>query len=160
MSLVDVLPAATPMEGILSHRPELLGKFRTFYQSFWRDELVPRRTLELCRLRIAYIHGCDAELAISDPQMELDDTSRDALRSGDIDGFPAHEQVALALAEVMPFTPHQVGDDLVAAAKDQLGNAGCVSLLTALAFFDVSCRLKIVLDLPVVNAQRDSETLA
>ena len=160
MSLVDVLPAATPMEGVLAHRPELLEKYRRFYQSFWRDELVPRRTLELCRLRVAYIHDCDAELAVSDPQVELDDAARAALRSGDNKSFAVQEQVALALAEVMPFAPHQVGDDLVASAKDQLGNAGCVSLLTALAFFDVSCRLKKVLDLPVVHTERNAEALA
>ena len=31
--------------------------------------------------------------------------------------------------------------------KATLGEPGCVSLLTALAFFDVSCRLRLALDL-------------
>lgn len=160
MSLVDPLPASTPIEGVLAHRPELLEKYRRFYQSFWRDELVPRRTLELCRLRVAYIHDCAAELAVSDPQVELDETSRAALSGGDIEGFSSQEQAALALAEAMPFSPHQISDEMVASAKDQLGNAGCVSLLTALAFFDVSCRLKKVLDLSVVHAERSTAVLA
>ena len=44
-------------------------------------------------------------------------------------------------AEKMPFQYHFIEDKEVEAIKLAFGDAGCVSLLTALAFFDVSCRL-------------------
>ena len=53
MPLIKPLQAASELEGVLRHRPELLEKYRVFYQSFWQDGLVPRRVLELCRRRVA-----------------------------------------------------------------------------------------------------------
>jgi hypothetical protein len=146
--LVEPKPAVTGMEGLLGHRPELLSKFRTFYQSFWQDGLVPRRTLELCRRRIAHIHGCEAELAITDPEALLIDAEESALLSGDVSLFTPAEQVALGIAEFMPHGVHLIADAMVADADAQLGHGGCVALLTALAFFDVSCRIKLVMEVP------------
>jgi len=157
--LVEPKSAATGMEGLLSHRPELLGKYRTFYQSFWADGLVPRKTLELCRRRIAHIHGCDAELAITDPQARLGDAEEAALVRGEVGLFTPAEQAALGIAEFMPHAVHLVTDALVADADRHLGHGGCVALLTAVAFFDVSCRIKMVMDLPQQPAELAADTL-
>ena len=159
MSLVDILPAATPMEGMLSHRPELLEKYRSFYQSFWQDGLVPRRTLELCRLRIAHIHSCAGELAVLDREVELRELECTALERGDFSVFTVAEQAALQLAELMPHAVHQISDDAVELASEHFGHPGCVALLTPLAFFDVSCRLKTVLEVPVQAIERTSASV-
>ena len=149
MALVEILPAESALEGALAHRPELLTRYRTFFQSFWQDELVPRRVLALCRLRIAYIHDCASEAAVDDPEAVLSDAERDALRAGNFEQFDAAEQAALQLAEHLPFDVHGIADEWVRAADGHFGHSGCVALLTALAFFDVTCRMKRVLDLPV-----------
>ncbi len=50
----------------------------------------------------------------------------------------------------MPYQQHAIDDAQVAAVQAALGAAGAVALLTAIAFFDATCRLKLVLD---VDAQ-------
>ena len=137
--------AGTPFEAILGQRPELLERYRAFYQTFWEDGLVPRRTLELCRLRVAAIHDCAQELVVHDSEARLSEAELEALKGGDFSGFSTAEQAALNLAEQIPYQHHQITDADMAAADRELGAAGAVSLLTALAFFDVNCRLRVVL---------------
>lgn len=160
MSLIKPLAAASELEGVLGHRPELLEKYRSFYQSFWQDGLVPRRVLELCRRRIAHIQSCAAELAIVDPQTPLTDDEERALARGEFTSFSAAEQAALAVAELMPNGVHFVTDQQVQRVAAELGNAGCVALLTALSFIDVNCRFKVILDTTVAAGEIDDGFIA
>ena len=146
MTWVTELDAPTRFEAVLQHRPELLRRFRAFYQTFWSEGLVPRRVLELCRLRIAAIHECAAEWGLRDAAVELDEAALAALGAGRFGEFSAAEQAALAVAELTPYAHHQITDAEVARLNDAFGARGAVALLTALAFFDVVCRLKLVLD--------------
>ena len=150
MTWISSTPGATALESALGHRPELLARYKALYGTFWEDGLVPRRTLELCRLRIAAIHDCDAEWCVRDAQVQLDDADQERLRRGREDGFDPEERAALALAERIPFSHHEITDEQVESVRGWLGDAGAVSLLTALAFFDVSCRLRLLLE---VSAQ-------
>ena len=159
MSLVEELAAATPLEGLLGHRPELLAKYRSFVQSFWQDGLLPRRTLEVCRLRIAYIHDCEAELHVADGQVTLSASQRSDLAIGDFTNFVEAECAALELAELIPFNVHMIDDHMIARVDSILGHPGCVALLTALSFFDVNCRLKSVLQVPVQEQTLSATTL-
>jgi alkylhydroperoxidase family enzyme len=140
--------AASALEGVLGLRPELLSRYRAFYATFWEDGLVPARTLELCRLRVAAIHECEAEWLIRDASVGLSNEELDRLQSGRFDGYSSAEQFALAVAEQIPHQHHQIGDDDIKALERTLTPAGAVSLLTAIAFFDVSSRLKLVLGVP------------
>ena len=137
--------AHSTFEGVLGLRPELLSRYRTFYATFWEDGLVPPRTLELCRLRIAAIHECDAEWLIRDVNVGLSSEELGQLRSGRFDGYSSDEQAALAVAEQIPHQHHQISDDDIQALEQILTPAGAVSLLTAIAFFDATSRLKLVL---------------
>lgn len=138
--------ATTPFESILAHRPELLAGYRAFYESLWTEGLVPRRILELCRLRVAAIHGCRQEWLIRDAEVDLSSRELQALESGDPAPFDETEQAALAVAERMPYQHHELTDEEVAKVKQTIGNGGCVSLLNALALFDANCRLKLTFD--------------
>ena len=140
--------ARKTLEDVLDLRPELLSRYRTFYATFWEDGLVPARTLELCRLRIAAIHECDAQWLIRDADVELSEHELSQLRSGRFDGYSSEEQAALAVAEQIPYQHHQISDDDIRTLEKTLTPAGAVSLLTAIAFFDVSSRLNLVLDGP------------
>jgi len=124
----------------------LLRRFRAFYGALWSDDRVPRRVLELCRLRIAAIHGCEAEWVIRDARVALEPEALAALREGRFAAFSPAEQAALAIAERLPYAHHQVTDEHVAELSGSYGAAGAVALLTALAFFDVIGRLKLVFD--------------
>jgi hypothetical protein len=138
--------AKTPFEALLTHRPELLEGYRAFYASLWSERLVPRRTLELCRLRVAAIHDCAAEWAIRDAQVVLSAGELTALQRGDLQTFDQAERAALTVSERIPYQHHALTDDEVAAVRQRIGDAGCVSLLNALVLFDVNCRLKLTFE--------------
>lgn len=146
MSWIDPVDAQTPWEAVLGQRPELLSRYRAFYRTLWEDDLIPRRLLEICRLRIAAIHGCAQEWMVRDAEVALAEPTLRALKQGDFGGFDPAEQAALAVAEQIPYAHHQISDEEVAALKSTLGEPATVALLTALAFFDVTCRLKLVLE--------------
>ena len=159
MTWLSELDAPTRFEAVLEHRPELLTRFRAFYRTFWSDGLVPRRVLELCRLRIAAIHDCESEWVVRDAAVALDADALDALRAGRSGTFTTSEQAALAVTEQIPYAHHQVTDEDVDRLRDAYGASGAVALLTALAFFDVVCRLKVVLEVAPEPASLESPPL-
>jgi|MudIll2142460700_1097286.scaffolds.fasta_scaffold204032_1 alkylhydroperoxidase family enzyme len=136
----------SPFEGVLGLRPELLKLYRSFYGQLWDGEMVPPNLLELCRLRIALIHGCEAETAIrhvhagvSDEQVAALDHWRAAAC------FSLAERAALALADKIPRQHHEVTDADVAALREHLDDPQVVALTLAATLFDAHCRLRLVL---------------
>ncbi|MCY3794989.1 MAG: hypothetical protein OXG51_11545 [Gammaproteobacteria bacterium] len=159
MSWIASAGDSPPFEGLFAHRPELLTRYKAFYSALWDGDLVPRRVLELCRLRVAAIHDCAAEWAVRDAGVALDSPEAESLKRGDFAAFAASEQAALAIAEQFPFQHHGVSDADVAAAAEAFGDAGAVALMVALAFFDATCRWKLAFDLGEQPADLDSPPL-
>lgn len=159
MSWIATAGDSPPLEGLLAHRPELLTRYKAFYSALWDGDLVPRRVLELCRLRVAAIHDCAAEWAVRDAGVALDNPEAAALKRGDFAAFAASEQAALAIAERFPFEHHGVSDADVAEAAKTFGEAGTVALMVALAFFDATCRWKLAFDLAELPANLNSPPL-
>lgn len=135
------------LDDLLAHRPELQAKYRAFYASIREAGLVSPRLLELCRLRVAAIHDCEAEWSERDADVALTDVELQALKRGEFHSFAAAEQAALTVTERVPYQHHELTDAEVASLKSHLGDAGCVSLINALVLFDVNCRLKLAFDL-------------
>ncbi len=117
----------------LALRPALQTKYAAFLDAIESSDAVPERVFGLCRARIAQIHGQQVH-GISAEEATT-------LQSQRLDAFELSEQTALVAAEKIPYQHHFLEDEEVEAIKRAFGDAGCVSLLTALAFFDVSCRL-------------------
>ena len=147
------------MERLFAHRPELLRRYKAFYASLWEGEVLPRRVLELCRLRIAAVHGCAQEWAVRDAGVQLGAAEAAALEAGECAGFSPAEQAALAVAEQFPFQHHEIEDPAVAEVQAAFGAKGAVALLIALAFFDVTCRWKLVLAVPSQPVELDRPPL-
>ena len=122
--------------GVLAHRGELGDQYRSFLDSIWAQPQPSHRVLQLCQLRIAWIHGSPAFIQPLNnvAPLALTQAEQEALQSGRFDGFESSEQVALEAAELMPFAHHQVSDELVARCEQAFGEAGTVNLLVALAF--------------------------
>ena len=159
MSWMPSAGDSPPLEGMFAHRPELLSRYKAFYNALWDDGLVLRRVLELCRLRIAAIHECAAEWAVRDADVALSGPEAAALKRGDFASFTASEQAALAIAEQFPFQHHAVSDGEVATAAEAFGDEGTVALMVALAFFDATCRWKLAFDLEEWPVELDSPPL-
>lgn len=122
------------IEALLTLHPALGEQYRSFLATVETAGELPPRVLLLCRALIRQIHGCAPG--------EVTDAEALDLAAGRYDRFSAPEQAALVAAERMPYQHHQLLDEEVEAVKAAFGEAGCVALLTALAFFDVTCRLE------------------
>ena len=120
---------------MLEIRPVLQQKYQAFLASIESSESVSARVFSLCRARVEQIHGCLEE--------EISEREAAALSNGELSIFTAEEQAALVVAERLPFQHHDLLDDEVANLKSSFGDDGCVTLLTAISFFDVTARLKL-----------------
>ena len=147
MALITPVDDEPGLAGVLAHRPDLSERYARFYEEMWRNPSVPSRVLQLCQARIAQIHDCPVEFDSPDERRGLDAGDLDALAGGDLKYFSEPEQAALELAELMPYGHHSVTDEHVRRADAAFGHGGCVTLLTALAFFDVQCRLRLTLEM-------------
>ena len=103
--------------------PELREKYEGFLSAVNRCDGVPEAVLSACRIRVRQIHGLEAD---SQPK-----------------AFSKAEEVALTIAEKMPFQHHELLDEEVQKVKELFGDDGCVALLTAVAFFDATSRLEL-----------------
>jgi len=110
-------------DDLLMHLPELKEKYEGFLLAVNSCDKVPAPVLSACRVRVRQIHGLEAGCQ---PKA----------------GNQA-EEVALTVAEKMPFQHHELLDEEVQQVKDLFGDDGCVALLTAVAFFDVTSRLEL-----------------
>lgn len=126
----------------LGMRPELLERYEAFMEQVFSGEAALPRHMELCRLRIAYIHGCLAEIDAESPA-PLSQPETQALAAGDFTGFDSADRAVLAIAEQWPYNQHGITDNDVDELKAAVGNAASVALMTAIAFFDVRCRWAI-----------------
>ena len=131
-------------QALLALLPELRDRHEAFLAAVESHDAVPDRVYTLCRALVRQIHGQLPDGGKLPDGLSEEDAQR--LEQGDFSAFTGPEQTALTLAGRMPYQHHQMLDEEVAAVRGAFGDAGCVSLLTALAFFDASCRLEISFD--------------
>jgi alkylhydroperoxidase family enzyme len=138
----------TPLDRVFGLRPNLYAAYRDFAALFWERRVLPPRVLELCRLLVARLHGCESELRLRHrPALEagLREAQVAALGSGDESEFDAAERACLRFAEMFVRDPHAICDEDAAAVAAQVGEPGLVALAEALAVFDGFCRFRILL---------------
>jgi AhpD family alkylhydroperoxidase len=146
---VSWLGTAPTLDAVFGLRPELHDAWRAFRGAFWERRLVDPVILELCRLRVAALHGCRAELGARTPAARdagLDEARIAALADWATDPrFSAAERACLRFAEQFVLDAHGVTDEDAAAVTAALGDPGAVALVEALALFDGFCRFRLVL---------------
>jgi alkylhydroperoxidase family enzyme len=140
---------ATAFERVFGLRPNLFDDFRSFYALFWEKRLVDPVLLELCRLRIAQLHGCESELRVRyQPAIEagLTEEKIAALAdAADSSLYSEAERACIAFAELFAMDPHAITDADAARVVAVLGDAGVVALVEALAMFDGFSRFRLML---------------
>ncbi len=147
LATVNRSPTLDGFEDVLGLSPELLKRYRGFYGAIWDEGVLPARLLELCRLRIARLTGCEAESAIAHSESGLTIVERSSLARGDIPGSVTDlEKRVLDVASKVPFEIHDIGDVEIEALRKGLGEDGLVALMLALPLFDANCRLRLVLE--------------
>ncbi len=107
---------------------------------------MPPRLLELCRLRLARLHGASAETAAL-RGLECDPDRIEALLTGRYHAsarFDAAEQAVLEFAEIYAQDPGALTDELADGVKRHFGEAGLVCLIEALGFIEGRIRLALM----------------
>lgn len=132
----------------MSLRPNLHADFQKFYALFWDKALLPKELMELCRLRVAALHGCETEAAMRTPGVDVAEDKIAALGKWPTDArFSAAEKAALQIAELFVQDPHAISDADAAAVVTALDDAALVALLELVGIFDGYCRLQLMLQL-------------
>lgn len=115
---------------------ELARRHEALWQAVWRQPHVPARVLELCRLRLAQLHGATGELRAQPPS---------GVRADLKGARSSAERAALEFAEVYGQDPQAITDELAAAVKAHFGETGLVALIEALGVIDGRIRLGMML---------------
>tara|TARA_A100000164_G_scaffold286604_1_gene259537 strand:- start:2934 stop:3332 length:399 start_codon:yes stop_codon:yes gene_type:complete len=108
---------------------KLFDKYKKFINSTIESHDIPVGILEACNSRIRQIHGI--EVANNSINVDLSITENFL------------KTATLAVAEKIVFSVHDIEDCDLDPLRKAFGEAGCVQLITALAFFDVECRLEL-----------------
>jgi len=120
----------------LAHRPEILKNFLPFYASVGKS--LDRKLYEEIYLRVSFVnscHYCQQHHVASSKRVGLTTEDWQALRDGNCARFTEKEQTALAYAEKLTRTPHDITDTDVEKLKKHFSDAEIVDLhlLTGLA---------------------------
>ena len=108
---------------------KLFDKYKKFIDTTIESHDIPAVILEACNFRIRQIHGFKVVNDSFNTDLSLTENSL--------------VSAALAVAEKIAFSVHDIEDSDLDPLKKAFGEAGCVQLITALAFFDVECRLEL-----------------
>lgn len=144
-----VTGAPATLDDLLGMRPDLAELWHRLEDELWRDPTADPVVLELCRLRVAQLHGAGASSARRTPAAVEAGLTEDlvaALPSWPTDDrFDAPARAALTVTELFVLDPHAVTDDQVAGLLDAVGASGLTTFATALAVWDGISRFERVL---------------
>jgi len=135
--------------------PDIAAAFDGLYQSLWTQPHLPAEILELCRLRLAQLHGGAADMQRQDCDVPAD--KRNNLSRWNTHGsISAAERACLAFTEVYAMDAQTLTDEHAAEVKAHFGDAGLVLLVEALGILDGMTRLSLLWQLPANTAQQTS----
>jgi uncharacterized peroxidase-related enzyme len=113
----------------LAHRPDMLKNFLPFYGSVGKS--LERKLYELIYIRVSFINGCSYclqhHLTFS-KNLGLTPDDWSALNKGDYSRFTEKQQTALAYAEKLTRTPHDISDGDFVPLKKHFSDAEIVDL--------------------------------
>jgi uncharacterized peroxidase-related enzyme len=134
----------------LAHRPEMLKAFLPFYASVGRS--LDRKLYEMIYLRVSFINGChycQQHHAASSKRVGLSAEDWRALKDGNYARYTDKEQAALAYAEKLTRTPHEITDADVEKLKKHFSDAEIVDLHLLVGLVNLTNRFTDPLGLEV-----------
>jgi uncharacterized peroxidase-related enzyme len=134
----------------LAHRPEMLKAFLPFYASVGRS--LDRKLYEMIYLRVSFINGChycQQHHVASSKRVGLSAEDWRALKDGNYARYTDKEQAALAYAEKLTRTPHEIADADVEKLKKHFSDAEIVDLHLLVGLVNLTNRFTDPLGLEV-----------
>jgi alkylhydroperoxidase family enzyme len=132
----------TPLDRVFGLTPEAYARFRDLYGALFDPDRVDPALVELCRLRIAQLVGCDA-----DADVELVSPEKIAeLRSWPTSPrYTETDRAVLSFAEKFVMDASDIDDADCRALTDRLSPAECTALTIAISTFDGLARFRVAL---------------
>jgi alkylhydroperoxidase family enzyme len=155
--LPETAPGSTPLDQVFGLRPDAYARFREMYAGLWDPAVIDPVVLELCRLRIATVLGCDAERAI-----RYTDATAAGLTEGrvaklprwpDDPAFTAAERAAIEFAEQYVIDPHGLADEHFTELHREFDEPALATLTLAVAMFDALTRMRLALDVAPIGSE-------
>jgi alkylhydroperoxidase family enzyme len=148
-------PGRDDFERSFALRPDLFEAWKEFAGIFWEKRLVDPVLLELCRLRVAQLHG--AAYPLSTRMREATEAGLDEPKIARLaswwkqPGFSDLERACLRFAEQFVLDAKAMSDEEARPVVTALGDAGTVAFVEALAIFDGLGRFCRMLDVQPVG---------
>ncbi|HEX6311820.1 MAG TPA: carboxymuconolactone decarboxylase family protein [Acidimicrobiia bacterium] len=147
--LPQAAAGATSLERVFGLVPATHDAYRELDAALWDPALVDPALVELCRLRVAQLVGCDAELPVRHEEARaagLDDAKIDELRRWPTSPlYSDADRAVLNFAEKFVVDASSVDDHDCAALRAHLSDPEIAALTTAMALFDAMARFQIAL---------------
>ncbi|HXQ61996.1 MAG TPA: carboxymuconolactone decarboxylase family protein [Acidimicrobiales bacterium] len=141
----------TEFARVFGLRANLFGHFGDFYARLWDPTVMAPVVLELCRLRVAHLVGCEAELTVrSRPALDKGLTDEDvaALVSWPTAArFDDTTRACLGFTEQFVVDPSGIGAADRARVRAAVSFPRLVGLAQAVAAFDGFARFRTVLEI-------------
>jgi alkylhydroperoxidase family enzyme len=136
-------------DDVIDKRPRYAAALRDVEAALWSQSLVSPITLELCRLRIAALLGCEAALNHRTSEAvaaRLDETLVASLPRWPTDpGFDSCLRACLGYTEQLLIDAQGVSDELANAVIDEIGEGGFLVLTYACGLFETTQRARLIL---------------
>ena len=127
-------------DGTPGHR-DVRGELVAANDAAWAATIP--RLLELCRIRMAVLLGCEAE--VRDRTGAVDDDLLDSIAAWPNDSrFTGADRAALAFAEHYIIDVASIDDSTVAAVRGHLGDVGLQNFVSALLVVEQRIRLRLM----------------
>lgn len=155
--LPETAPGATPLDQCFGLRPAAYDRFRELYRGLWDAAVLDPRILELCRLRIATILGCDSERAIRFGEgVDAGVTEADVAELPQWPTSPSFtdvERACIGFAEQYVMDPHELTDAQFEVLHQHLDKPAIATLALAVAMFDALTRFRLALGVEPIGPE-------
>jgi alkylhydroperoxidase family enzyme len=142
----DPAGGETTFDGVVNHRPRYAAALRATEAALWQQDVLDPVTLELCRLRIAELLGCEPALDHRTSEAVaagLDEAMVAALsRWPDDDRFDNRLRTCLGYAEQLLVDAQGVSDDQAPEVVLAIGEGGFLVLTYACGLFETTQRAR------------------
>jgi alkylhydroperoxidase family enzyme len=132
-------PMEQLMGGVMAHQPELAKALVGFAGAMWAGATLPRRMLELVRLRIAFHNQCRSCMGIRYQSAVEDGLDEGAVCSlekpFEAQDLSAREKAAIAYADISATNHFAIDEDTFDTLRQQFTEAEIVELGMFIAYF-------------------------
>jgi alkylhydroperoxidase family enzyme len=153
--LPETVVGSTPLDRVFGLAPDAYARFRELYGTLWSGDALSPAIVELCRLRIAMVQRCEAELTLRYDDAISAGCTEEQVRS--LARWPTARSIddatraALAFAEQYVLDPHELTDAHFDALHEHFDERAIATLALAVAMSDALGRFRVALGVEAMS---------